>query len=396
MSVGRSGPSSGALLALVVGLAATGATLPEPAAASVKAAGPTGVGPAAMASANAAAATSAPAAADPEGLLVTTRDDAARAAARPRVAVALDRLARLEQAGDTAGIVAAWRAVEKQSMSTLERELLAERTALALAGGPPDAAGRELIAELKRRPAVVYVRLADAGHQLRAPLYDPAAQARLTERRWAVEAVAARAGRRLAAGGVLDLADYRGHADDARLDAGAAAGLAAALERAPAHALPAQREMLGEALAAGEPVAAALLVIARRLADPESSALLIEYGDNRAALAALVASAALDPPRRYALLETAAAREDIASAALLAMAPLTESLAAASQALLARLGDPSLGASAALALARSRDPSIRGRLAGIAADDTRPLAATRAGLALEWMDDPVMRVERRR
>jgi len=82
---------------------------------------------------------------------------------------------------------------------------------------------------------------------------------------------------------------------------------------------------------------------------------------------------------------------ETASLAIAELAPGLAGDASSMDRIFSLLGNPQLGSSAALALAAQADPVIATRLEALAAGEGQPLAAARAHLALQWMDDKLLR-----
>ena len=122
--------------------------------------------------------------------------------------------------------------------------------------------------------------------------------------------------------------------------------------------------------------------VARRLADNELYAAVLEYADAATALDA-IAQLPLDSTElnSLSLLETATTRADIRSAALLEIGRRVDRSPAAADMLFAKLGTDG-GASAATALARNADLSSIDRLAEVLGSDAPELERRHALLGL--------------
>jgi hypothetical protein len=159
-------------------------------------------------------------------------------------------------------------------------------------------------------------------------------------------------------------------------------------------ALAAQRPAVVAGLRAGRSVDALAAILAARLADPELFGLVIDYGDEREARAAIAAAPrALDAGAALETLAHASRRADIASAAVLEAGRLAAKDTAARRFLLDALADPGIAPSAAAALGQLGDPSVSAeigrRLAAARTDaERRPLV-----LALRLDASPAARAE---
>jgi hypothetical protein len=275
------------------------------------------------------------------------------------------------------------------TLSDVAQEWLLDRGLHALARLPPSPAARATVIRLTARAPTVYTRV-DPDHGERAtPLYDAGATARFVLRNW--ERVAARE----AAAAGLAARDPRITARFAGETSGAArAGTADAFRDAPLGELAAQRHAVVGALAEGRRVDALALIVAERLADPELFGLLVDYADEREALAAVAtAPRALDAASALETLARASRRADIASAAVLAAGRLAAHDAAARGFLFETLADPGTAPSAAAALGALGDPGVSAeigrRLASARTDGERQLLL----LALRLDPNPAARTE---
>ncbi len=143
---------------------------------------------------------------------------------------------------------------------------------------------------------------------------------------------------------------------------------------------------------AGQDADRLALELARRLRDPELMALTIGHAEPAVALAAVqTALRDFDSATALGLLATAADREPIASAALLAIGRLAAADSAAQQLLLDRLSDPVSGDSAAAALARIDDPGLPSRLGARLLKAKDEPTRRRLVLALKLNDSPAAR-----
>ena len=198
--------------------------------------------------------------------------------------------------------------------------------------------------------------------QRAVPLYDVGATARFVRREWTRSEARVTASRSLQVGGTEALDSWLRHG---RSPEGGAVrdGIADAFGAADASALRRQRAAVIGAMLAGQDVDRLALELARRLRDAELMALTIGHAEPAVALAAVqIALRDFDSATALGLLATAADREPVASAALLAIGRLAATDTQAQQLLLDRVSDPVSGDSAAAALARIDDPGLPSRL----------------------------------
>jgi hypothetical protein len=275
------------------------------------------------------------------------------------------------------------------TLSDVAQEWLLDRGLHALARIEPSPAARATVTRLSSRAPTVYTR-ADPDHGERAtPLYDAGATARFVLRSWERHAARATAQRDLATRSTGAVARFAAVASDP-----VRTGIADAFRAAPAAEIAAQRPAVAASLAQGQRVDTLALIVAERLADPGLFALLVDYADEREALAALSAARrALDPGSAFETLARASRRADISSAAVLEAGRLAADDAAARRFLFEALADPGMAPSAAAALAALRDP-------GVSAEIGRRLSHARADreqrllvLALSLDGSPAARAE---
>jgi hypothetical protein len=248
------------------------------------------------------------------------------------------------------------------TLDGLAREYLIDRGLHRLATLPPTPAARATVMRLAKRKPVVYVRV-DPDHGDRAtPLYDTGATARFVLREWNRGHARDEAAQSLAAGDGTAIGRYASIAA-MRGKSAQLKGIEDAFREAPARQLVAQRPALQASLADGERVGPLALVVAGRLADAELFGLVLQGADEDSALAAVTAAAhTLDSRAALGLLERASRREDIGSAALLAIGGLVAGDPEARYSLFAALEDPARAPSAAAALARLGDPGVSAEL----------------------------------
>jgi hypothetical protein len=279
------------------------------------------------------------------------------------------------------------------TLTDVAQEWLLDRGLHELAHIAPTPAARETVLRLALRAPTVYTRVDPDQGDRATPLYDAGATARFVLRVWNRSEARTIAEAELAAGNTRSVDRFAAHAA-LHAHSPVLAGIADAFRQAPPPQLVTQRPAVVGALAAGQPVDTLALVLAERLADPELFDLVFDNGDEATALAAVPAAArALDAEHALAALVRASRRNDIGSAALLAIGSLAADDAGARQTLFDALADPARAPSAASALARLPDPSVSAELG-------RRLAAARTEterrvlvLALKLDADPAARAE---
>jgi hypothetical protein len=275
------------------------------------------------------------------------------------------------------------------TLEGVAQEWLLDRGLHALARLSPSPAARATVIRLTSRAPTVYTRV-DPEHGERAtPLYDAGATARFVLRNWERVAARAAAAAGLAARDARIAARFAGETSDA-----ARAGMADAFRDAPLEQVAAQRHAVAVALAEGRRVDAVALIVAERLADPALFGILLDYADEREALAAVAtAPRALDAASALGALARASRRADIASAAVLAAGRLAAHDAGARRFLFEALADPDSAPSAAAALGALGDPGVSAelgrRLASARTDGERQLLL----LALRLDPSPAARTE---
>jgi hypothetical protein len=275
------------------------------------------------------------------------------------------------------------------TLEAVAQEWLLDRGLHALARLSPTPAARATVIRLTARTPTVYARI-DPDHGERAtPLYDAGATARFVLRDWERRAARAATAAGLAVRDARIAARFAVESSDA-----ARAGTADAFRGAPLDEIAAQRHAVASELAQGRRVDALALIVAGRLADPALFGLLIDYADEREALAAIAtAPRALDAASALETLERASRRADIASAAILEAGRLAAQDADARRFLFEALADPGTAPSAAAALGALGD-------AGVSAEIGRRLATARTDgerqlllLALRLDPNPAARTE---
>lgn len=315
---------------------------------------------------------------------------ARRAISAPAVAARDAGLAALAAEGRTTELAARLDLIAHDgTLDDVAQEWLLDRGLHALARLSPSPAARATVIRLTFRAPTVYTRV-DPDHGERAtPLYDAGATARFVLRNWERLAARAATAARLAARDARVAARFAIETSEA-----ARAGTADAFRDAPLDEIAAQRAALASAQAEGRRVDALALIVAERLADPALFGLLVDYADEREALAAVAtAPRALDAASALETLARASRRADIASAAVLAAGRLAAHDVAARRFLFETLADPGIAPSAAAALGALGDPGVSAeigrRLASARTDGERRLLL----LALRLDSSPAARTE---
>lgn len=266
------------------------------------------------------------------------------------------------------------------SLTDVAQEWLLDRGLHALARIEPSPAARATVARLSARTPTVYARI-DPDHGERAtPLYDAGATARFVLRSWERQAARATARADLAARRTAAVSRFADAASEP-----ARSGIADAYREAPAAEVAAQRAAVAGALTDGRRVDALALILAERFADRDLFAQLVDYADEREALAALAsARRTLGADPAFGIFVRASRRADIASAAVLEVGRVAAHDAAARGFLFEALADPGIAPSAAAALAALGDPGISAeigrRLALARSDAERRLLVLALGL----------------
>lgn len=309
------------------------------------------------------------------------------AATGPEVEELLAQIERAAASGSSAGLLRLADAIfARPDRHSAANDRLLRELALAFAQVSPDPAARTLLGELAGRPPGVRVWLRDGPHRIDVLLYDVAAAARYTSRRWAEESARTEA-RRALQGGNADLVD-RFAAGDANFRK----GVIAALDDVSSAALFALRDTVAAALRDGADVSELALPLALRFADRELAEAVMRYGDPALAVHAVQQiGAALPPADALAVLESALSRTGLASAALLAIGRLTAAEPRARDVLFASLDDPQLGGSAAAALASLPDAEVAQELGRRLENGRNGLPERRALLALRLSESDAAR-----
>ncbi|MGH8496390.1 MAG: hypothetical protein ACREVN_09675 [Gammaproteobacteria bacterium] len=312
---------------------------------------------------------------------------AARAAASgAQVDEILTRIGQAADQGSATALVDLAGVIAARDLHPAARDRVLRELAMALARVRPDAATRALIDELAQRPPGVRVWLREGHHRIDVLLYDVAAAARYTSRRW-TEAAARRE-----AHAAMEIRDATLVERFAAGDAAFRKGVVAALDGVHDDALLAFRDPVIMALRAGADVGALALPVTLRLEDPELAAALLLHGDATLLVHALPRIAmALGAADALTIYESALARDDIASAVMFEIGRLAAKDGRAVDVLFEFLDDPDVGGSAAAALARLDDPHIALDLGRRLEGGGSGLPERRALLALRLSDTDAAR-----
>ncbi len=267
---------------------------------------------------------------------------------------------------------AAWAALQSLD-DPLAFELAAAELIAALQAGGGSAAGDRLLARLADVPTRVFHRHAESAAHWYLPLFDVAARAK------SALALRARAQQR-------EVWRGRFEADpSAALGALGGAGMGEgpiAAEAVPLLGAKAALSLLAAAKSAPASTPSPLWrALAERLKSADAFSQAAEHASEADLLALLPASAALPDREALQWLDRIGRRPDLASAALLAIAPRATPGSPALARLIDALDDPALGATAASALARRGSSD---EVAALSASIPRasPLALTHIALAL--------------
>ncbi len=288
-------------------------------------------------------------------------------------------LVKLAERGDTRLFHARLQSlIDDRTLPVAARERLLERGALLFGNLAPDEPALRLIASLSEHEPQTWVWLEDGGHRSAVPMFDPAAAARLTERRWEArkteDQIAVMIARSSA--GIIDtLADA---------NIAQRAGAKNAITRFREEQLLHQKPELLLALDQGRPVDWYVAAIATRTADVDLAAAVIAHGEPRVAIDMLDALAdRLGPEEFLPLLQRSLDEPPLASHSLFLIARIAPSSPVAQTLLWRQFEGPGNGASAAAALARLSDPAVAARAASIVSDASAdPALRRRALLAL--------------
>lgn len=311
------------------------------------------------------------------------------AAAGPQIDELLLRIMQAADAGSSAGLTGIANEIAARSdLHPAARDRLLRELALALARVIPDGNARGLIAELAHRPPGVRVWLRESHPGIDVLLYDVAAAARYTSRRW-VDESDRRSARVALEGADLGLVDRFAAGDDTFRK-----GIVAALDDVPLSSLHAFRDPAALAFQDGAAVdaLALALALALRLRDRDLATTLALHGDAALVVHALPRiRAAFTPADALAVLESALSRPALASAVLFEIGRLAAVEPRAREVLFAVLDEPGSGGSAAAALARLDDAAVAWELGRRLESGESGLPERRALLALRLSDSDAAR-----
>ena len=321
------------------------------------------------------------------GSLVLERGAALAAASGHRVDAVLADIGAAAKAGSGSRLVSVAGAItSSRDLHPAARDRLLRELALALARTAPGAESRDLVEQLARHRPGVRVWLREGRHRIDVPLFDVAAAARYTRRRWE-EAAALHDALLAFQAADLTILERFATGDEAFRN-----GAIAALDDVADHRLPVWRDPILAALRNGARVGALALPIVLRSADVELAEALLRHGDAALLVQALPRiGAAMPESRKLELLQSALARPELASAARFEIGQLAAREGQALQLLFDSLDDPVTGGSAAAALARLDDPEVARRLGRRLEGGGSGLAERRALLALRLSGTPAAR-----
>ncbi len=291
-------------------------------------------------------------------------------------------LVKLAERGDTRLFHARLKSlIDDRTLPVAARERLLERGALLFGNLEPDEPALRLIASLSEHEPQTWVWLEDGGHRSAVPMFDPAAAARLTERRWearkAEDQIAAMIARSSA--GFIDML--------ADANTAQRAGAKNAITRFRNELLLLQKPELLTELDQGRAVGWYAAEIATRTADVDLAFAVMEHGEARVAIDMLdVLANRLGPEELLPLLQRSLDEPPLASHSLFLLARIAPSSPVAQALLWRQLERPGNGASAAAALARLSDPAVAARAASILSDASAETTLRRYALLALCLD----------
>jgi hypothetical protein len=314
--------------------------------------------------------------------MVLDRATAMKAASGPATQGAVAVVSAYAKRGDAPGLIAsARRLAANPDLEPAGRDRLYAEAARALAVLPDHAESRGFLEELANRESAVWIPVEETAGHVQLPLYDFAAQARYSLRaldvRAAADAMSARVNR-----------DDPGLAREAR-DAGPNSVFRDGLARALTEARP--TTALAASLAhelRGDPTLGRLALAARDPADDTVLMAVIQNGDLESSLRAVTLTRSRPSADALAMLQQAAERQDLASAAILEAGGRQAENPAVTGWLESLLGDPQHGASAAASLARRSDSALVDRVAARLAREPDDLTARHLVLVLRLSGTP--------
>ncbi len=322
----------------------------------------------------------APAMAGPTAM---TADQAMKAATDSRSLSLARKIHLLADAGDATGLAHHMAAMKADpGLSDPARERLLHESAMAAARLQPDNALEAEIGALAIYQSRTLIWADEHGYRETRPLYDFAATTRHVRRLWTEEWSRSRTVHLLAAGDI-DIVDQY-----ARAPVAERVGAAAAFREAPVGQLTVLQPVLMNALEQGGAVDGLAIIVAAKIHD---AALMEKVLSEGTADTARQAIDTIQSPEwageSSRLLEAAATRQDVASAAVLALGRLGATDRGAVDFLFRSLGGLS-GPSAAAALARLGDGNIVSRLSDLLRSEGDETIRRNALLGLRLADSP--------
>jgi len=326
--------------------------------------------------------------------VVIVEDRAVHAVERASLAAQLTAVHAMAGRDDSAGLLTSLQAANSdQSMNSVLRDYVLETTIFALSETTPTTAARAAVSVYQTRAVSSFVRLGDEHGMAVVPLYDIAAAARLTMRTWDTFDA------RLRVAGLLRTRNWTPDnflsSPPGLSEAAWQAGTLQAIESADVRLLVQQKAALLRAFDGSKRFGTLSLSMAERLSDGEMFRAVFDLADSRVALDAIDSVAAIFAPYEATeILYAAAARTEIASAAILALGKFAANDAAVRSWLFGRLADTADGGSAALALARVATDDIWSEIESIIKSDATELTKLRAILVLRLSDTDAARAVR--
>lgn len=296
--------------------------------------------------------------------------------------LALARKTRLlVEAGDATGLARHMTEVKGDpTLSDPARERLLHDSAMSAARLHPNDTLESIVRQLANYESRTLVWTDEHGYRETRPLFDFTATSRHVQRVWAE----ARSRDRTAV--AIDAGDFEIVTRYARATATERAGASAAFQEASASQLSAFRPILMDAFDRGEAVDDLVVIVAAKTGDTAMMETVVSAGTPGAARRAI--DAVLAPEwtgRSSPLLKIAATRQDVGSAAVLALGRLAVNDPGVVDFLFEALGRPS-GTSAASALARIASGGIVARLSTVLRTSQDEITRRHALLGLRLAD----------
>jgi len=289
-----------------------------------------------------------------------TIEQAMKASTDPHSLALARKTHLLVGAGDAVGLAHHMIAVkEDPSLGDPARERLLHDAAMSAVRVQPDEALENFVRRLASYESRTLVWTDEHGFRETRPLFDFAATSRHVRRIWAEEQS------RDQAAVAIDTGDFEIVTRYAQGTTAERAGMSAAFQEASGARLAVYQPVLLDTFGRGEPVDELAVIVAVRTGDDALMEAVMSAGTPDATRRAI--DTVLLPKwtgRSSRLLEIAAAREDVGSAAVLALGRLANIDPDAVDFLFDSLGGPS-GTSAAAALARIADSNIVARLSAM-------------------------------